>query len=196
MRYALSIFVPWLVFFTIGKVGRGFLCFFLQLTLVGWPFAAIWASTSVRNFYDDRRTDRVVDAINKGNAAPKPAAAASPIPDYVRPPRPQEAVGPIPTVESYLRSRPAGPTAKSTPVGEAYETTSERHSASERSYDERKWRALMRFDDEIAAAANRARGFGAHCEDELARSYLRLNDKSYLDALLDKIAKEARAQSA
>lgn len=63
-------------------------------------------------------------------------------------------------------------------------------------YDERKWRALVRFDDEIAAAARQARGLGAHWESELARSYLRLNDKSYLTALLDKVTKEARGQSA
>jgi uncharacterized membrane protein YqaE (UPF0057 family) len=193
MRYVLAFFVPWLTFVTMGKYGRAVLCLLIQWTMVGWVPAMIWALSSVSAYNADKRTDRVVDAINKGNAASRPAAP--PIPDYVPPPRPQEAAGPIPTVESYLRSRPAGTTSRSSPAGD-YRPTSEHSSASERSYDERKWRALIRFDDEIAAAANRARGFGAHCEDELARSYLRLNDKSYLDALLDKIAKEARAQSA
>ena len=196
MRYVLAFFCPWLTFVTLGKFGRAFLCFLLQLSMVGWLPAVIWAATSVGGHNADKRTDRVVDAINKNNAATRAASAAPPIPDYVPPPRPQEAAGPIPTVESYLRSGPDGSVPRSSAAAAPRNSGAERDYASERSYDERKWRALIRFDDEIAAAANRARGFGAHCEDELARSYLRLNDKSYLEALLDKIAREARAQSA
>jgi hypothetical protein len=72
---------------------------------------------------------------------------------------------------------------------------SESEARSVPSYDLRKWRALIRFDDDIAAAAKQARGYGARWEDELARSYLLLNDKGYLAAILDKVTKDARAQS-
>jgi uncharacterized membrane protein YqaE (UPF0057 family) len=196
MRYVLAFFCPWLTFVTMGKFGRAFLCFLLQWTIFGWLPAVIWAGSSVGGYNADKRTDRVVDAINKNNAAAKPATSARTIPEHVPPSRSDEAARPIPTVETYFRSQAAGPTPRASLAADASKPASERSSPPERSYDERKWRALIRFDDEIAAAAKRARGFGADCEDELARSYLRLNDKSYLDALLDKIAKEARAQSA
>ena len=195
MRYVLALFLPWVSFMTIGQYGKAFLCFLLQCTLIGWVPSVIWAVASVSAFNADKRTDRLVGAIEKNNTAAKPVPSAPHIPEYVPPNRP-EPVRPIPTVESYLRSQKASPTPRSSAAPPAYEPSAEHNSAPERSYDERKWRALIRFDDEIAAAANRARGYGAHCEDELARSYLRLNDKSYLDAFLDKIAKEARAQSA
>jgi hypothetical protein len=195
MRYVLAVFVPWVAFFTMGKVGQGFLCFFLQLTLIGWPVAALWASFSVANFYDDRRTDRVVNAIQKTNSAAPPSPSAPHIPDYDPLPRRQEPPRPIPTVESYLRSSPQNSSPRASPQDGLSGLRSPQDSPSPTSYDERKWRALLRFDDEIAAAAKAVRAFGAQWEDELARSYLRLNDKSYLNALVAKITREARVQS-
>jgi uncharacterized membrane protein YqaE (UPF0057 family) len=43
MRYVLALFFPFAVFFTMGKIGQGILCLFLQATLVGWLPATIWA---------------------------------------------------------------------------------------------------------------------------------------------------------
>jgi uncharacterized membrane protein YqaE (UPF0057 family) len=43
MRLILAIFLPFVVFFTIGRPFQGILCLLLQLTLIGWIPAAIWA---------------------------------------------------------------------------------------------------------------------------------------------------------
>jgi hypothetical protein len=42
MRLLRTIIVPWLALFRVGRPAAGVLCFFLQLTIVGWPIAAIW----------------------------------------------------------------------------------------------------------------------------------------------------------
>lgn len=66
MRYLVALFLPWLSFFTMGKVGQGILCLILQITLVGWLPATIWAFISISNYNADKRTDRVVEAIQRG----------------------------------------------------------------------------------------------------------------------------------
>ncbi len=43
MRLILAIFLPFVVFFTIGRPFQGIFCLLLQLTLIGWIPAAIWA---------------------------------------------------------------------------------------------------------------------------------------------------------
>ncbi|MCI5108544.1 MAG: YqaE/Pmp3 family membrane protein [Candidatus Pacebacteria bacterium] len=43
MRLILALFFPWLVFFTIKRPIQGIICLFLQLTLIGWIPAVIWA---------------------------------------------------------------------------------------------------------------------------------------------------------
>ena len=65
MRYLLALFFPWAVFFTMGKVGQGFLCLLLQITLVGWLPATIWAFVSVGSYNADKRTDRIVSAMSQ-----------------------------------------------------------------------------------------------------------------------------------
>ena len=66
MRYIIALFLPWLVFFTMGKVGQGILCLLLQITVVGWLPATIWAFISISNYNADKRTDRVIQAIERG----------------------------------------------------------------------------------------------------------------------------------
>jgi TM2 domain-containing membrane protein YozV len=66
VRYLLAILLPWVSFFTMGKIGQGFLCLLLQLTLIGWLPAAIWALVSVAGYNADKRTDRIVSALNQG----------------------------------------------------------------------------------------------------------------------------------
>ena len=67
MRYLLALFVPWVVFFTMGQIGRGIICLILQCTLVGWLPATIWAFVSIGGYHADKRTDRIVNAISAGN---------------------------------------------------------------------------------------------------------------------------------
>jgi len=72
MRYLLALFFPWAVFFTMGKVGQGILCLILQITLVGWLPATIWAFVAIGGYHADKRTDRIVDALSPSNSSPAP----------------------------------------------------------------------------------------------------------------------------
>jgi hypothetical protein len=76
------------------------------------------------------------------------------------------------------------------------EATAAPRSPIPKDYDRQKWDALLKYDDQIAAAANRVRRLRGRWEDELARAYLILNDKSYLRKIEDKIYAEERAEAA
>ncbi len=45
----IAIILPWLSFFLRGKILTGFVCLILQITLIGWLPAAIWAVMSRSN---------------------------------------------------------------------------------------------------------------------------------------------------
>ena len=70
MRYLLALFFPWAVFFTMGKIGQGILCLILQLTIIGWIPATIWAMVSVGSYNADKRTDRIVSAMTPTSQHP------------------------------------------------------------------------------------------------------------------------------
>ena len=55
MRLVLAILLPFVVFFTIGKPFQGILCLFLQLTLIGWIPAAIWAVFALSQYKTDQK---------------------------------------------------------------------------------------------------------------------------------------------
>ena len=55
MRYLLALFLPWLAFFSMGMVGSGIICLILQLTIIGWLPAAIWAFFAINNYYAEQR---------------------------------------------------------------------------------------------------------------------------------------------
>ncbi len=55
MRLILALLLPFSVFFTIGRPFQGILCLILQLTLIGWPLAAIWAVYALSQFKTDRK---------------------------------------------------------------------------------------------------------------------------------------------
>jgi len=79
MRYVLALFLPWLVFFTMGMVGSGIICLILQLTLIGWLPATIWAFFAINNFYAQQRNDELIRAIGRQANPPgsKPRAPNS-----------------------------------------------------------------------------------------------------------------------
>ncbi|WP_027795092.1 YqaE/Pmp3 family membrane protein [Paraburkholderia acidipaludis] len=58
MRLLIALIVPWLLFFTIGRPVAGIVCLILQITLIGWIPAAIWAVYALSQF----RTDQKIDA--------------------------------------------------------------------------------------------------------------------------------------
>ena len=57
MRLLIAIFLPWLLFFTIGRPIAGIICLILQLTLIGWIPAALWAVYSLSQFTTDRKIE-------------------------------------------------------------------------------------------------------------------------------------------
>ena len=50
MRLLLAIFLPFVVFFTIGRPIAGIFCLVLQMTLIGWIPAALWAVYSLSQY--------------------------------------------------------------------------------------------------------------------------------------------------
>jgi TM2 domain-containing membrane protein YozV len=48
-----------------GKIFSGLLCLILQLTIIGWIPAFIWAATSLNRMYADRRTKAIIKAMAK-----------------------------------------------------------------------------------------------------------------------------------
>jgi uncharacterized membrane protein YqaE (UPF0057 family) len=63
MRLLLAIFLPFLVFFTIGRPLAGFVCLILQITLIGWLPAAIWAVYALGQYNTDKKIEQ---ALSKG----------------------------------------------------------------------------------------------------------------------------------
>lgn len=69
MRYLLAIFLPWLSLMLQGKLLQGLLCLLLQLTILGWLPAALWAILSINKMYADRRNKQLIKAIERGEKA-------------------------------------------------------------------------------------------------------------------------------
>lgn len=55
MRFIISLFIPWLTFFTMGRPVSGVVCLILQLTIVGWIPATIWAVYSLSQYNTDKK---------------------------------------------------------------------------------------------------------------------------------------------
>ena len=62
----LAILVPWLSFFLRGKIIQGAVCLILQITIIGWLPAALWAVVSrneAKTAQAIRRAERnIIDA--------------------------------------------------------------------------------------------------------------------------------------
>ena len=61
----IAIFFPFLSFFLRGRILTGVICLILQITLIGWIPAAIWAVISLQNSRADRRTDRIIKEMKR-----------------------------------------------------------------------------------------------------------------------------------
>lgn len=57
MRLLIALLLPWLLFFTIGRPLAGIVCLILQITLIGWIPAAIWAVYALSQFNTDRKIE-------------------------------------------------------------------------------------------------------------------------------------------
>lgn len=58
MRLIISLFLPWLTFFTIGRPIAGVICLILQLTLIGWIPATIWAVYALSQYKTDKKIEK------------------------------------------------------------------------------------------------------------------------------------------
>ena len=56
MRLLIAFMLPWLTFFTIGRPIAGVLCLILQLTILGWIPATIWAVYALSQYNTDKVT--------------------------------------------------------------------------------------------------------------------------------------------
>jgi uncharacterized membrane protein YqaE (UPF0057 family) len=63
MRLLLAIFLPFVLFFTIGRPIAGVVCLILQITLIGWIPAALWAVYALSQW----NTDRKIEASRRGS---------------------------------------------------------------------------------------------------------------------------------
>ncbi|HCN50093.1 MAG TPA: YqaE/Pmp3 family membrane protein [Chryseobacterium sp.] len=61
----LAVVLPFLSFIVRGKVLTGIICFFLQITLIGWLPAAIWAVMSLNNERANKRNEDLIRAVRE-----------------------------------------------------------------------------------------------------------------------------------
>ena len=62
MRLLLAILLPFFAFFTIGRPFAGIICLILQITLIGWLPAAIWAVYALGQFKTDKKIQAALGA--------------------------------------------------------------------------------------------------------------------------------------
>ncbi len=55
MRLLIAFLLPWLTFFTIGRPIAGVVCLVLQITLIGWLPATIWAVYALSQYNTEQR---------------------------------------------------------------------------------------------------------------------------------------------
>ena len=60
MRLLIAFLLPWLTFFTIGQPIAGMICLILQLTLIGWIPATIWAVYALSEYKTDKKIEKAL----------------------------------------------------------------------------------------------------------------------------------------
>ena len=58
MRLIIAILFPFFLFFTIGRPIAGIICLILQITIIGWLPAAIWAVYALSQYKTDQKIKR------------------------------------------------------------------------------------------------------------------------------------------
>ena len=61
----LAILLPFLSFIFRGKILTGIICLILQMTVLGWIPAAIWAAMSLSNARAEKRNRKLIKAIRE-----------------------------------------------------------------------------------------------------------------------------------
>jgi uncharacterized membrane protein YqaE (UPF0057 family) len=65
MRYLLALVLPPLAMLTCGKPVEAVICLLLQVTVLGWIPASIWAVLTVSSHAADRRNREIVRALRE-----------------------------------------------------------------------------------------------------------------------------------
>lgn len=65
MMYLLAILLPPLAMLMSGKPFQAIICLVLQITILGWIPAAIWACLVVNSHQADKRTERLIKETRK-----------------------------------------------------------------------------------------------------------------------------------
>ncbi|MGH9542250.1 MAG: YqaE/Pmp3 family membrane protein [Terriglobales bacterium] len=58
MRLLIAFLLPWLTFFTIGRPFAGIFCLILQITILGWIPATIWAVYALGQYKTDKKIEK------------------------------------------------------------------------------------------------------------------------------------------
>ena len=61
MRLFLAIFIPWFLFFTVGRPIAGIVCLLLQITLIGWIPAAFWSVYTLSQRETDEKIRKALE---------------------------------------------------------------------------------------------------------------------------------------
>lgn len=61
----LAILLPFLSFILRGKIITGIICLILQITVIGWLPAAIWAVLSLNNARAEQRNEKLIRTIKE-----------------------------------------------------------------------------------------------------------------------------------
>jgi uncharacterized membrane protein YqaE (UPF0057 family) len=61
----MAVLLPFVSFFLRGKILSGIVCLVLQITILGWLPAAIWAVMSLNNERADRRNEKLIETIKR-----------------------------------------------------------------------------------------------------------------------------------
>jgi uncharacterized membrane protein YqaE (UPF0057 family) len=61
----LAILLPFVSFFVRGKIITAIICFILQITVLGWLPAAIWAALSLQNARAEKRNQELIRAVRE-----------------------------------------------------------------------------------------------------------------------------------
>ena len=70
IRLLLAIFLPPLMFLTLGRIFAAIICLILQITVIGWLPAALWAIYALNNHNTDKKIDRMKKEM-QGEAQPQ-----------------------------------------------------------------------------------------------------------------------------
>ena len=62
---AVAILIPWLALLLRGRIFQAIICLVLQITLIGWIPAAIWAVMVVNNDNQERRHRELIKALGQ-----------------------------------------------------------------------------------------------------------------------------------